>query len=85
MDVLDGPHAGTYDGVASLGVRPMFGVNRPNLETFVFDFSGDLYDTHLSVGLVAFLRPEVRFDGLPALVAQMAQDCARARDILAAL
>jgi len=83
-DVLTGPHAGTYGGAASLGVRPMFGENRPNLETYLFDFSGDLYGATLSVGFVDFLRPELRFDGVDALVAQMAQDCAEARAILAA-
>lgn len=83
VEVLDGPHRGTYGGVASLGVRPMFGANTPNLETHIFDFAGDLYGTHLSVALVAWLRPELRFDGLPALIAQMDADSARARAILA--
>lgn len=82
VDVLDGPHRGSYHGAASLGVRPMFGENRPNLETFVFDFKGDLYGAHLSIGLVAFLRPELKFDGLEALIAQMDADCADARRIL---
>jgi riboflavin kinase/FMN adenylyltransferase len=85
VDVLDGPHAGSYGGAASIGVRPMFGENRPNCETFLFDFSGDLYGATLSVALVDFLRPEARFDSLAALVAQMAEDCTRARAILAAL
>lgn len=84
VDVLTGPHQGSYGGAASLGVRPMFGENTPNLETFLFDFSGDLYGQHLSVALVDYLRPEMRFDGLPALVAQMQADCDRARSILAA-
>lgn len=84
-DVLAGPHAGSYDGAANLGIRPMFGTNRPNLETHIFDFSGDLYGEHLSVALVECLRPEMTFDGLPALIAQMEADCARARAILAAL
>jgi len=83
VDVLTGPHQGTYDGAASLGVRPMFGENLANLETFLFDFSGDLYAEDLSVALVDFLRPELKFDGLDALTAQMADDCVRARDILA--
>jgi riboflavin kinase/FMN adenylyltransferase len=85
VDVTEGPHRGTYHGVASLGVRPMFGENRANLETFLFDFKGDLYGTTLSVALVAFLRPEEKFDGLDALIAQMDADSARAREILAAL
>ena len=84
VDVLDGPHEGQYRGAASLGVRPMFDGDAPNLETFLFDFSGDLYGAHLSVGLVEYLRPEERFDSLDAFIAQMGADCARARDILAA-
>ena len=83
-DVLTGPHQGSYQGAASLGVRPMFGVNQPNLETYLFDFNGDLYGQHLSVAFVDYLRPEMKFDGLPGLLAQMATDCARARDILQA-
>ncbi|MBV2358880.1 bifunctional riboflavin kinase/FAD synthetase [Thalassococcus sp. CAU 1522] len=85
VEVRDGPHRGRYLGAASLGVRPMFGVNRANLETFLFDFSGDLYGATLSVGLVDFLRPEEKFDSLDALIGQMDADCARARTILAAL
>ncbi|MFN3293999.1 MAG: bifunctional riboflavin kinase/FAD synthetase [Gemmobacter sp.] len=83
VDVLTGPQKGSYLGAASLGVRPMFGENLPNLETYIFDFKGDLYGQHLSVGFVEYLRPELKFDGLPALIAQMEADCARAREILA--
>ncbi|MEY2991643.1 MAG: hypothetical protein RI946_1037, partial [Pseudomonadota bacterium] len=75
----------SYHGAASLGVRPMFGENTPNLETFIFDFSGDLYGAQLSVGLVDYLRPELKFDSLEALIDQMAADCDQARGILAAL
>ena len=85
VDILTGPLAGTHDGAASLGVRPMFGENTPNLETFLFDFAGDLYGQHLSVAFVDYLRPEMRFDGLPALIAQMDADCTRARAILRAV
>ncbi len=83
VDVLDGPHKGSYHGAASLGVRPMFNGEVPNLETFIFDFSGDLYGATLSVGLVEFLRHELKFDGLDALIAQMDADCDKARTILA--
>ena len=85
VDVLDGPHAGSYNGVASLGVRPMFNGEEPNLETFLFDFTGDLYGAEMSVALIDFLRPEAKFDGLDALIAQMDNDSAQARAILAAL
>lgn len=85
VEVQDGPHVGKYHGVASMGVRPMFGINRPNLETFLFDFTGDLYGATLSVALVDYLRPEEKFDGLDALITQMDADSAKSRAILAAL
>ena len=84
VDVLTGPQAGSYMGAASLGVRPMFGGKVPNLETFLLDFKGDLYGHHISVALVDYLRDEMKFDGLPALIDQMNADCARARAILSA-
>ncbi|UWR29435.1 bifunctional riboflavin kinase/FAD synthetase [Sulfitobacter sp. W002] len=85
VDVLAGPHKGSYHGAASIGVRPMFGENKANLETYLFDFKGDLYGAPLSVGLVEHLRGEEKFDSLDALITQMAADCDRARTILAAL
>ncbi len=84
VDVLTGPHKGHYHGAASLGVRPMFNGEKPNLETFLFDFSGDLYGAHLSVALAEYLRPEESFDSLEAFIAQMDADCARTREILVA-
>jgi len=82
VDVRDGPHKGKYMGAASIGVRPMFDGDVANLETFLFDFSGDLYGAHLSVAMVDYLRPEETFDSLDAFIAQMDADCARAREIL---
>ncbi len=83
VDVLEGPFKGSYQGAASLGVRPMFGENTANLETYLFDFKGDLYGTQLSVALVSYLRGEEKFDSLDTLIAQMDADCTRAREILA--
>ena len=72
----------TIDGVASLGVRPMFELETPLLEVWLLDFEGDLYGRTVETELVAFLRGEARFDGLEALKAQIDLDAARARDIL---
>ncbi|MFT4791906.1 MAG: riboflavin kinase/FMN adenylyltransferase [Paracoccaceae bacterium] len=85
VDVLDGPHMGRHRGAASIGVRPMFGANTPNLEVFLLDFAGDLYGAELSVGLVKFLRPEEKYDGVDTLVAQMHRDCDQAAAALAAI
>ena len=84
VDVLTGPQRGSYLGASNIGTRPMFGENVPNLETYIFDFKGDLYGQHLSVALVEFLRPEAKFDSLEGLIAQMDADCAKARAILTA-
>lgn len=83
VDVLDGPHIGRYGGAASIGERPTFGVNRPNLEVFLLDFAGDLYGARLSVALVAFQRGEIAFDGIAPLIAQMDADVIETRRILA--
>jgi len=69
-------------GAASLGVRPMFDPPQELLEPHFFDFSGDLYGQEVEVALVRFLRPEMKFDSLEALQAQMAQDCQEARTLL---
>jgi riboflavin kinase/FMN adenylyltransferase len=79
VDVLTGPHRGRLAGAASIGVRPTFGESRPNLEVYLFDFDGDLYGAELSIALVAFLRPEEKFDSAEALVAQMGADVREAR------
>ena len=83
VEVLDGPHRGRWDGVASIGVRPTFGHNAPNFEVHLFDFEGDLYGADMAAGLVSWLREERRFDSVEALVAQMHEDAALARRRLA--
>jgi riboflavin kinase/FMN adenylyltransferase len=70
--------------VASLGTRPTVGGTELLLETFVFDFAGDLYGRELEIEFVARLRDEQRFDNLDAMVAQMHIDARMARDVLAA-
>ncbi|NVJ99473.1 MAG: bifunctional riboflavin kinase/FAD synthetase [Alphaproteobacteria bacterium] len=71
------------NGVANIGRRPTFDKRDILLEAHLFDFDGDLYDKHLRVELVAFLRPEQKFDGFEALKEQIARDCRVARIVLA--
>ena len=68
-----------HDGVASFGVLPTLNGVEPLLETFVFDFAGDLYDREISVQFVARIRDEVKFASLDELKAAMASDMAQAR------
>jgi riboflavin kinase/FMN adenylyltransferase len=84
VDILDGDRAvGRHDGVANFGIRPMYQVNVPLMETHLFDFAGDLYGKYLSVELIQYIRPEAKFPSLDALVAQIGADAAKAREILA--
>ncbi len=72
-----------YNGVASFGRRPTVDSDgEALLETFVFDYSGDLYGQICAVSFFGHLRDEMKFDGLDALVVQMKQDDAEARALL---
>jgi riboflavin kinase/FMN adenylyltransferase len=78
---LDGER---IDGVASFGRRPTFDNGAPLLEVFLFDFKGDLYGKVLDVAFIEFIRDELKFDSVDALVRQMDGDSAGARTALAA-
>src|SRR6478609_7094576 len=73
-----------FDGVASFGRRPTFDNGAPLLEIFLFDFKGDLYGQTLDVAFIAYIRDELKFDSVDALIKQMDDDSARARAQLAA-
>lgn len=72
-----------HDGVASFGYRPtVTDDGAPLLETFVFDFSGDLYGEHCRVSFFGHLRDELKFTGLEPLVEQIRRDEEEARALL---
>jgi riboflavin kinase/FMN adenylyltransferase len=69
-------------GVSNLGRNPTTGLVAPRLETWLFDFDEDLYGQTIETSLVAWLRPEEKFDGLEPLVAQVMADGEKARVLL---
>ncbi|HEY2834917.1 MAG TPA: riboflavin kinase, partial [Rhizomicrobium sp.] len=73
---------GRHDGVANFGIRPMYQIDVPLMEAHLFDFDGDLYGKHLSVELIAYIRPEAKFANLQALIDQIRADAQTARKIL---
>jgi len=73
-----------FNAVANFGRRPTVGAPAPLLEAHVFDFAGDLYGKTIEVAFIRFMRDEMKFSGLDALKAQIAEDCAAARKILGA-
>jgi riboflavin kinase/FMN adenylyltransferase len=72
-----------YGGVASFGRRPMYQLDTPLLEIFLFDFAGDLYGRTIDVAFLAFIREEMKFDSVDDLVRRMDEDSRLAREALA--
>jgi riboflavin kinase/FMN adenylyltransferase len=66
-------------GVANFGNRPTFAGTDWRLETYIFDYHGDLYGKHLRVALVDFIRPDAKFDNAETLIAAMREDERHAR------
>jgi riboflavin kinase/FMN adenylyltransferase len=71
-----------YDGVANFGRRPMFDVGTVLLEVHLFDFSGDLYGQLIDVAFIDWIRMELTFDSIAALVRRMDEDSRLARAAL---
>jgi riboflavin kinase/FMN adenylyltransferase len=71
------------NGVANIGVNPTTGEVFPRLEVWLFEFDEDIYGETIETDLVAFLRPEEKFDSIDIMVEQIYQDERDARRILA--
>lgn len=72
-----------YSGITNIGYKPTVGgEERKGVETYLFDFDGDLYDSFVQVQLHAFVRPEMKFDTLDELIGQMHKDIQFGRDYL---
>ncbi|WP_266366562.1 bifunctional riboflavin kinase/FAD synthetase [Tellurirhabdus rosea] len=69
-------------GAMNIGTRPTVAGTNRTIEVYIFDFNQDIYGEHLTVKLRAYLRPEMKFNGLPELVEQMNRDVERAKGIL---
>ncbi|WP_292229815.1 bifunctional riboflavin kinase/FAD synthetase [Brevundimonas sp.] len=77
------PDGRVINGVASLGVRPMYALETPLLEVWLFDFDEEIYGQTVDTQLITWLRGEEKFDGLDALKVQIDADARAARAALA--
>ncbi|MEM7651343.1 MAG: bifunctional riboflavin kinase/FAD synthetase [Pseudomonadota bacterium] len=66
----------------NIGIRPMFEIPVAQVESYIFDFDEEIYGKILRTQPVKRLRGEAKFNSLEDLIAQMAKDCAQAREIL---
>lgn len=78
LAIVDGV---THPAVTSVGVRPTIGDSRLTVETHLLEGGRDLYGRRMRVAFVKWLREERKYDGLEALAAQIALDCAEARRV----
>ncbi len=81
----EGPGGRILKGAANLGIRPSFDPPKELLEPHFFDFAEDLYGQEIDVAFHAFIRPEAKYDGMDALMVQIAADCDAAKELLAEL
>lgn len=73
----------SYFGITNIGLKPTVGGEvRPGVETYLFDFHGDLYDQKVKVCFYAFRRKERKFDSLEDLKKQVSQDILWGKDQL---
>lgn len=63
-----------YQGIANIGVKPTVGSLVPLIETYIFDFDNDIYNETITVELLNFIRPEMKFDDIDQLKRQMQLD-----------
>lgn len=71
-----------YQSMTNIGKRPTFGANERNIEVFLLDYSGNIYNKTLKVGIVTRLREEKRFENVEALKKQIEEDVQRGKAIL---
>ena len=72
-----------YPGVANIGQRPTVNDRGILAEAHLFDFNADIYGKRLEIALKGYVRAEMKFEGLDALKAQIAEDCETAKQIIA--
>ena len=82
IEVLSHDKKRTLKGAASIGSRPTYGDYEPNIEVFIFDFDENLYGEHVSISLVKFIRPELKFNSEKELISQMKSDCKTIESLL---
>ncbi len=70
------------NGVANIGINPTTGEVEPRLEVWLFEFDEDIYGETIETDLIAFLRPEEKFDSVELMVEQIYRDERAAREIL---
>ena len=70
-----------YASVTNFGMRPTFGTDKPRSETYIIGFYDNLYGKHIKVGLLKYLRPEIKFSSANKLIAMISKNTEEAKKI----
>ena len=76
--IIDGS---VFDCVTNIGLRPTFKTENITCESFVFDFSGDIYGQNVTLKPLKFLRAEIKFDNVDDLKNQIIKDIKAAKNL----
>lgn len=82
--IVDGDDTAWHRAIVNVGRRPTFEGEGITVEVHIFDFDQDIYGRMVRVAFVDFIRPEIKFDGIDAIRAQIEKDCVEARGMLEA-
>ncbi|WP_034446568.1 bifunctional riboflavin kinase/FAD synthetase [Butyrivibrio sp. AE2032] len=70
-----------FDGMTNIGRKPTISEKEQvGVETYIYDFDSDAYGKFIKVELLKFVRPEMKFDSIDALKAQIKSDLVSARE-----
>ena len=78
--VIVGKSKRNYYGITNVGIRPTVGGTTVFAETHILNYSGDLYGKLVKVEFLSFIRPEMKFESLEALTAQVKRDIEVSRE-----
>lgn len=70
----------TFLAVTNVGNRPTVGGHVVTVEPWLLDFKGDLYGKELMLEFYSFLRPEIKFDSLEELRAEIQKNAQQTKD-----
>lgn len=71
-----------YRGITNVGINPTFGANPKRIETYIYDFSKDIYGEEIRVYFIQYIRPETVFSGKEMLQRQIQSDIVQGKKIL---
>ncbi len=72
----------SYKSVTNIGLKPTVGSEKPTVEVYLLDATGDFYEKEVALELVSFIRPEQKFEDLSNLKSAIAEDIKKAESIL---